>query len=91
MVKKLISVGSILIPTVLTILIVNFLFDIVPLNIQGLPLVLPFVICPIGAALGLIGYKMNRDNLARAGMIFNIGLFLFPIAFNIIGTVSGGV
>ncbi|WP_281657759.1 hypothetical protein [Halobacillus sp. Cin3] len=91
MVKKLISVVSILIPTFLTIFILNFLFDIIPLNIQGLPIILPFVFCPIGAALGLIGYKMNRDNLARAGMIFNIGLFLFPIAFNIIGTLSGGV
>ncbi|WP_027953785.1 hypothetical protein [Halobacillus kuroshimensis] len=91
MVKKMLSVGSILIPTVLTILIVNFLFGIVPLNIQGLPINLPFILCPIGAVLGLIGYKMNRDNLARAGMIFNIGLFLFPIAFNIIGTLSGGV
>ncbi|MBN8233991.1 hypothetical protein JF544_01985 [Halobacillus kuroshimensis] len=91
MVKKLLSFISILIPTFLTILIVNFLFGIVPMDIQGLPFILPFILCPIGAALGLIGYKMNRDNLARAGMIFNIGLFLFPIAFNIVGTLSGGV
>ncbi|MGE7186068.1 hypothetical protein ACQKKK_19490 [Peribacillus sp. NPDC006672] len=89
--KKILGLISILIPTVLTIFIINFLFDIVSLKIQGLPIIMPFVLCPIGAVLGFVGYRMNRDKIALVGIIFNIVLFIFPILYNVIATLILGV
>lgn len=86
--KKIVGFTSVFIPTVLTVLIINFLFDIVSLKIQGLPIVFPFLLCPLGAILGFIGYKMSRDKLSLVGIIFNIALFVFPILYNVIGTLT---
>ncbi|MDM5212993.1 hypothetical protein QUF94_16365 [Peribacillus sp. NJ4] len=88
--QKIPGLISILIPSVLTLLIINFLFDIVSLKIQGMPLVFPFILCPIGAILGSVGYKMNRDKLSLVGIIFNIILFLFPILYNIVAILTQG-
>lgn len=88
--KPILGFISALIPTVLSVFIINFLFDIVPLKIQGLPIVLPFALCPIGAIVGFFGYTQNRNKLALFGLIFNGILFIFPVIFNIIATVIGG-
>ncbi|WP_350301393.1 hypothetical protein [Peribacillus frigoritolerans] len=88
--QKIPGLISVLIPSVLTLLIINFLFDIVSLKIQGMPLVFPFILCPIGAIFGFVGYKMNRDKLSLAGIIFNIILFLFPILYNIVAILTQG-
>ena len=46
--KNVIGLISILIPIVTTVLIINFLLDIVTLEkIEGLPLFLPFIVGPI--------------------------------------------
>lgn len=89
--KKILGLISIFIPTVLTVLIINFLFDIVSLKIQGLPIIMPFVLCPIGAVFGFIGYRINKDKIALVGIIFNIVLFIFPILYHVLGTLIGGV
>ncbi|WP_270181265.1 hypothetical protein [Alkalihalobacillus sp. CinArs1] len=89
--KKTLSLISIIIPIVLSVLIINFLLDGIALRIQGLPIVLPIVLCPVGAAFGVMGYRMNKDHLSRIGIIFNLVLFIFPIAYNIVGTLSHGV
>ncbi|GAB6254542.1 MULTISPECIES: hypothetical protein [Peribacillus] len=88
--QKTLGLISILIPTVLTILIINFLFDIVSLKIQGMPLVFPFLVCPIGAIIGFVGYKMNRNKLPLVGLVFNIILFVFPILYNIVVILTQG-
>ncbi|MGG4265885.1 hypothetical protein [Peribacillus simplex] len=88
--QKIPGLISILIPSVLTLLIINFLFDIFSLKIQGMPLVFPFILCPIGAILGFVGHQMRRDKLSLVGIIFNIILFLFPILFNIVATITLG-
>ena len=88
--KKILGLISVLIPTVLAVFIINFLFDIISLDIQGLPIVLPFILCPLGAALGFLGYKMNQDKISLVGIIFNIILFVFPILYNIIVILTQG-
>lgn len=88
--KKTLGVMSILTPTVLTIFIINFLFDIVSIKIQGLPIVIPFILCPIGAALGFTEYYINRDKISSVGLFFNIILLVFPILYNIIGALIQG-
>ncbi|WP_338749061.1 hypothetical protein [Bacillus sp. FJAT-52991] len=88
--KKILGITSVFIPAVLALFIINFLFDIVTLKIQGLPLVLPFVLCPVGAIFGFVGYKMNRDKLSFTGIIFNIILFVFPVIYNVMVTLIQG-
>ena len=86
------GVVSVLIPLILSILILNFFLEIVPNEkIQGLPLILPLFLCPIGAVVGVVGYRYRKDQILRIGIISNIILFLFPIAYNIFATLIFGV
>lgn len=89
---NILGIVSILIPTILSILILNFLLGIFPIEkIEGLPLVMPMFLCPIGAIIGFIAYRYRKDQLSMIGIIFNIILFLFPIAYNIFVTLIFGV
>jgi hypothetical protein len=89
---NILGIVSILIPTIVSILILNFLLGIVPIEkIEGLPLVMPMFLCPIGAIIGFIAYRYRKDQLSMIGIIFNIILFLFPIAYNIFVTLIFGV
>lgn len=89
---NILGIVSILIPTIVSILILNFLLGIVPIEkIEGLPLVIPIFLCPIGAIIGFIAYKYRKDRLSMIGIIFNIILLLFPIAYNILVTLLFGV
>ncbi|WP_017548321.1 hypothetical protein [Salinicoccus carnicancri] len=89
---NILGILSILIPTIVSILILNFLLGIVPIKkIEGLPLVMPMFLCPIGAIIGFIAYRYRKDQLSMIGIIFNIILFLFPIAYNIFVTLIFGV
>ncbi|WP_271401150.1 hypothetical protein [Salinicoccus roseus] len=89
---NILGIVSILIPTIVSILILNFLLGIVPIEkIEGLPLVMPMFLCPIGAIIGFIAYRYRKDQLSMIGIIFNIILFMFPIAYNIFVTLIFGV
>ncbi|WP_249878289.1 hypothetical protein [Niallia circulans] len=59
--SSFLGVLSILFPIVLGLLILNFFTDIIPLEkIQGLPVLMPLFVCPIGAVIGFLGYKRSR-------------------------------
>lgn len=74
------------------ILICNFLFNIVPLErIQGMPVFLPLLFCPIGIFFALRAYKTRKRAISFIGAIANVLLFLFPIMYMIIGTALFGV
>ncbi|WP_271399310.1 hypothetical protein [Salinicoccus roseus] len=89
---NILGVISILIPTILSILILNFFLGIIPTEkFQGMPLIMPIILCPIGAIIGSIGYKYRKDRISKAGVIFNVILFLFPITYNILVTLIFGV
>ncbi|MEZ2459011.1 hypothetical protein ACBR55_10570 [Salinicoccus roseus] len=89
---SILGVVSVLIPLILSILILNFFLEIVTNEkIQGLPLILPLFLCPVGTVVGAVGYGYRKDQISRIGIISNIILFLFPIAYNIFATLIFGV
>jgi ABC-type polysaccharide/polyol phosphate export permease len=77
---------------ILAVLALNFLTGLILLDkLEGLPIVMPLVLAPIGAIIGLIGYRINKCKLSLWGIIFNILMFLVPIFYNIFGTLIFGV
>ncbi|MES9765497.1 hypothetical protein, partial [Priestia megaterium] len=64
---------SVAFAVVLAALVLNFLTGLIPLDkLQGLPIVMPLVLAPIGAIIGFIGYRINKGKLSLWGIIFNI-------------------
>ena len=83
---------SVLLPVVIALLIINFFTGIIIMDqLQGLPIIMPLFICPIGAVLGFVSYRANKNKLSLIGIIANILLFLFPIVYNVLGTLIMGV
>ena len=83
---------SVAFAVVLAALVLNFLTGLIPLDkLQGLPIVMPLVLAPIGAIIGFIGYRISKGKLSLWGIIFNIVMFLVPIFYNILGTLIFGV
>jgi len=79
---------SVAFAVVLAALVLNFLTGLIPLDkLQGLPIVMPLVLAPIGAIIGFIGYRISKGKLSLWGIIFNIVMFLVPIFYNIFGTL----
>lgn len=90
--KRVIKVISIFIPTILSIFIINFFFQIVPMEkIQGLPVLISFYVAPIGLVMATSTYILDRDKLSLVGIIFNAVLFLFPTVYHFAGTLIFGV
>lgn len=72
--------------------IVNFLFQIIPLEkIQGLPVFFPIIFCPIGLYVAWKVHKRKKDALSYISFIANSVLFLFPLVYMILGTIIFGV
>lgn len=89
--SNILGIISILIPSILLLLILNFIWGLVPIDkIQGLPVIMPFVLCPIGAIIGFFSYKINRDKVSLIGIAFNVIMFLFPIGYHVFGTLIFG-
>ncbi|MGE5627790.1 MAG: hypothetical protein ACM3X7_06700 [Solirubrobacterales bacterium] len=86
-----ISIG---IALILVVILINEFVQIFPTHktkLQGILILLPSLIAPIGAILGLIPLKKNKDDLAKWGLILNIILFFCPILYTMIGTLLFGV
>lgn len=83
---------SVLIPFLLLVLIINFFAGVVAIGeFSGLPILMPIILCPIGAVIGLAAYRLNKDKLSLTGIVLNMILFLIPILYHLIGTVIFGV
>lgn len=90
--RSLLGGISVAFAVVLAALVLNFLTGLIPLDkLEGLPIVMPLVLAPIGVIIGLIGYRINKCKLSLWGIIFNIVMFLVPIFYNIFGTLMFGV
>ncbi len=89
-VNKIRTIISILIPLVLTMLIVNFLCEVIPNILEGLPIFFPLIICPIGFILAYISYKSERSRWTKFGMVLNSVLFCTPFIWMIGGTMFIG-
>lgn len=82
---------SIAISIILILLIVNLFLGIIPIKkIEGLPLLMPIFISSIGISLGIIPLRKHKDKMALFGVITNMFLWFFPIAYFIIGTIIFG-
>lgn len=90
-VNKVGAVISILIPVLLTLLIINFLYEIIPTIFQGLPIFLPLFFCPLGIILAFISYKADKNRWSKIGIILNAVLFFTPFIWMIGGTIFFGV
>lgn len=90
-VNKLGAMISIFIPILLTLLIVNFVYEMIPTPFQGLPIFLPLFFCPIGILLAFISFKADKNGWSKIGITLNTVLFFTPFIWMIGGTVLFGV
>lgn len=84
------AIISILIPALLTILIINFVYEIIPTVLEGLPIFLPLLFCPIGIILAVLAYKTDKRKLSKVGIVLNAVLFFSPFIWMIGGTIFFG-
>ena len=85
------TIISILIPILLTLLITNFVFGIISTTLQGIPIFLPLIFCPIGIILAFISFKADKNRWSKIGLILNTVLFFSPFIWMIGGTILFGV
>ncbi|MCL6572578.1 MAG: hypothetical protein K6T88_12990 [Bacillus sp. (in: Bacteria)] len=88
--RKVGTAISILIPALLTLLIINFVYEIIPTNFQGIPVFLPMFFCPFGIYLASISYKLDKGIWSKIGIIFNAIVFFTPFVWMIGGTILFG-
>ncbi|MGV6973573.1 hypothetical protein [Bacillus sp. PAMC26543] len=88
--KKAAVIFSFAFPISSAILIINFLTGIISMPWQGMPVLFPLLLSPIGIMLALVSIKTNK-RWAIWGIILNSILLLFPFFFFIGGTLLFGV
>ncbi len=89
-VKNVRTIISILIPLVLTMLIINFLCEVIPTVLEGLPIFFPLILCPIGFALAHFSFKNEKSSWSKFGMILNAVLFFTPFIWMMGGAMFFG-
>jgi hypothetical protein len=73
------------------LLYVNRLLDLVPIpSIQGLPILLPILVAPIGMVLGFVAIRNVKNKRGTIGIALNILMFLLSIGYHVIGTLLEG-
>ncbi|WP_103672501.1 hypothetical protein [Bacillus halotolerans] len=88
--KKAAVIFSFAFPISSAILIINFLTGIISMPWQGMPVLFPLLLSPIGIMLALVSIKTNK-RWAIWGIILNSILLLFSFFFFIGGTLLFGV
>lgn len=89
--KRLGTITSIVLPTLALLLIINFIFELIPNSLQGLPIFLPLLVCPIGMLFAFLSYKVDKNNWSKFGMVLNAILFVTTSVWMIGGTIFFGV
>ncbi|WP_326197504.1 hypothetical protein [Bacillus mojavensis] len=87
--KKAAVIFSFAFPIISAILILN-LTGIISMAWQGMPVLFPLLLSPIGIMMALVSIKTNK-RWAIWGIILNSVLFLFPFFWFIGGTLLFGV
>ncbi|MCY9205943.1 hypothetical protein [Bacillus atrophaeus] len=82
---------SVIIPALIALLIINFVYGIIPTALKGLPVFLPLLFCPIGMMLALISYRGSQNRWSKIGIILNSIIFLFPFIWMVGGSILFGV
>ncbi|MED4799075.1 hypothetical protein [Bacillus atrophaeus] len=89
-VKKSAAIFSITIPIISAILIIIFITGVISIPWQGMPVLFPLILSPIGIILSLVSIKANK-RCAVYGIVLNAIMFLFPFFWFIGGTLLFGV
>ncbi|PEY42173.1 hypothetical protein CN354_04640 [Bacillus cereus] len=85
--SRITTIISISIPVLLILLIVNFINEIILTVFQGVSLVVPLFLCPIGFILAIFSYTVDKSNGAKIGIVLNVLVFLIPFILLIRGTM----
>lgn len=82
---------SFIIPIIIFILILNWFFGITPYQkLEGMPLMITPLICPIGILFGVLSIKITPNKLAKWSIIFNGILMILPFLYWTLGTIFLG-
>ncbi|MCY7750682.1 hypothetical protein MOB47_03485 [Bacillus inaquosorum] len=87
---KAAAIFSITIPIISAILIINFITGVISIPWQGMPVLFPLILSPIGIILSLASIKAKK-RCAVYGIVLNAIMFLFPFFWFIGGTLLFGV
>ncbi|MBU3143822.1 hypothetical protein [Clostridium sp. CF012] len=88
---NILSVISFTIPLINFIFILNWFFKITPYQkLEGMPLMLTPIICPIGLVFGVLSMVIIRNKLAKWSIIFNAILIALPFLYWTLGTLLLG-
>lgn len=88
---KIIGIISFGIPITVSIFILNWFFNIIPIpKLQGIAMLGTLFTSPIGIVLALIALLGYRNKIVVWALIFNIGLLFLPSAYFYLGTMLFG-
>lgn len=91
-IANIIGIISISIPAIIFMFILNWFFKITPYQeLQGLPLMITPLICPIAIVLAIISRIILANKFWKISVISNIFLFLLPFLYWYLGTIFFGV
>ncbi|MFC5449944.1 hypothetical protein [Paenibacillus aestuarii] len=89
-IRKILGIVSLWLAVLQFLLFISF-FLYRSSTLQGLPVLLPVFLAPIGIILGAIGYSGSEANKqAKNGIIFNVIMFLLLIVYMTLGTLLFG-
>lgn len=88
---KFLNMISIILPVMMILLILNWLFSITPFqSLQGLPLVIAPLLSIILIVLGFFTFKNNRSIILKLGIGINLLIIIFSFLYHFLGTLIFG-
>ncbi len=89
--RNTLGIISFTIPLISFMFILNWFFKITPYQkLEGMPLMLTPLICPIGILFGILSIKTRPNKLAKWSIIFNAILISLPFLYWTLGTLVFG-
>lgn len=79
---------------ILAMIIINEFVQVMPTHttrLQGILILSPTIIAPVGIVLGVIALRKGKDYVAILGLILNAILLLSPLLYFVCGYIIFGV
>ena len=87
----ILSIISFIIPLIVFIFMLNWFFGITQYQkLQGIPLMISPLVCPIGILCGFVSMKIKPNKLGKWSIIFNAILITLPFLYWVLGTLVFG-
>jgi hypothetical protein len=88
---NILGIKSFTIPLIIFMFILNWFYKITPYQkLQGMPLMLTPLVCPIGILFGVLSIKTIPNKLGKWSIIFNSVLISLPFLYWTLGTLILG-